>query len=281
MALATVFVMIMAISVITSLFAMRGISQFVIVSIQEKVDMAIYFKKDVSEEEIMAIRKELSQRPEAKKVDYVSKEAAMAMFAERYKDNPVLMEALDEVDRNPFLASLGISAFEASQYEIIVNFVENANFKESVEKVDYFQRKRAIDKIFSASASLNILGIILSVVLSLVAGVVAYNTIRLAIYNSREEIKIQRLVGAGNWFIRGPFLLEGVIAGVIAAMICLIVFFVIFWFLSPKIENFYPSLNIFNFFMNNFWQIILIQFGTGIFLGIASSWLAIRKYMRT
>lgn len=278
--MATVFVMFMAISVITSLFVARGISQFIISGIQEKVDVAVYFKKDVSEEEILAIKKEIAKLPEAKTVDYVSKEEALAKFIERYKDNPVLMQSLDEVGQNPFLASLGVVAFQANQYQAVINFLENADFKELISKVDYFQRKMVIDKIFSAASSINIIGIILSVVMALVAGIVAYNTIRLAIYNSREEIKIQRLVGAGNWFIRGPFLLEGIISGVIAAFICFAVFLAAFWLLSSKIENFYPSLNLLRFFLNNFWQIFLIQFGTGIVLGAFSSWLAIRKYMK-
>lgn len=278
--IATIFVMFMAISVLTSLFLAREVSQFVILGIQEKVDVAIYFKKDVSEDEILNIKKEVSQLPEAKKVDYVSKEQALNRFIEKYKDDPVMMQSLQEVDDNPFLASLGVAAYQANQYQQVVAFVENADFKDSIEKVDYFQRKSVIDKIFSAAEGINIIGIILSAIMALVAGIVAYNTIRLAIYNSREEIKIQRLVGAGNWFIRGPFLLEGVIAGIIAALVCFGIFLAASWLLAQKVENFYPSLNLLKFFMNNLWQITLIQFGTGIVLGLLSSWLAIRKYMR-
>lgn len=278
--MATVFVMFMAISVVTSLFFAMGISKFIIANIQDKVDVAVYFKRDVSEDEIMSIKKEVAKLPEAREVDYVSKEEALAKFVERYKDDPVLMQSLEEVGQNPFLASLGIVAFQANQYQAVVNFLENAEFKESIEKVDYFQRKMVIDKIFSASSSLSIIGIILSIVMALIAGIVAFNTIRLAIYNAREEIKIQRLVGAGNLFVRGPFLLEGVIAGVVAALVCFAIFLIASWLMSPKIANFYPSLNLFSFFMNNFWQIVLIQLGTGVGLGAVSSWLAIRKYMQ-
>ncbi len=278
--MATVFVMFMAISVVASLFFAMGISKFIIANIQNKVDVAVYFKSDIPEDTILSIKKEVAKIPEAREVDYVSKEEALAKFIERYKEDPVLMQSLQEVGQNPFLASLGITAFEANQYQAVVKFLENAEFKESIAKVDYFQRKMVIDKIFSASSSLNIIGIILSIIMALIAGIVAFNTIRLAIYNAREEIKIQRLVGAGNWFVRGPFLLEGIIAGVVAALVCFVIFLAASWFLSPKISSFYPSLNLFRFFMTNFWQIVLIQLGTGIGLGAASSWLAIRKYMR-
>jgi len=118
------------------------------------------------------------------------------------------------------------------------------------------------------------------VLLVIAAILVAFNTIKLAIYNSREEIKIQRLVGASNWFIRGPFLIQGTIAGIFAALIGLAVFSLVCWLLSPKIEFFFPGLNLFGIFTNNLGLIFLIQLATGLGLGIISSTIAIRKYLR-
>ena len=279
LAAATVFILVIVIALVTSLFILKEVSQFLIASIQEKVDISVYFKERALETEILNIKEEISKIPEVKEVKYISKVKALGEFVERHKDEPVLMESLEEVG-NPFLASLNIKAWEASQYGVIANFLEHPVYEDLIEKVDYFQRKPVIEKIFAITSGMEKAGWITAIVLVIVAILVTFNTIRLAIYNFREEIKIQRLVGAGNWFIRGPFLVQGAISGISAFLICLLIFSLICWGLSPKIEIFFPGLNIFQIFVSNFWLIILIQLSTGILLGVISSTLAIRKYLK-
>lgn len=277
--IANIFIIVLTISVITSLFIFKDVSKFVISGIQEKVDISVYFKYETPEKDILAVKEKTSEITEVKEVEYVSKADALEIFVERHKDNPVLMESLAEVGVNPFLASLNIKAFEASQYQSIANFLEGADFENIIEKVDYHERRPVIERIFSLTSNLNKLGIGFSIVLVIVAILVAFNTIRLAIYNSREEIKIQRLVGASNWFIRGPFLAQGAIAGFFAALICLLVFTFLTWALNSRIEVLFPGLNIFSLFMANFWLIFLLQLVTGIGLGVASSLIAVRRYL--
>lgn len=280
LSIATVFILLLTISLATSLFLFRGFSQVLISSVEKKADISVYFKEEVSESDISDFREELAEISEVKEVKYISQERALADFTERHKDNPVLMASLAEVGRNPFLASLNIMASEPGQYQTIANFLKTSNFTDLIEKVDYYQRMSVIERIFSLTSTINRSFLILSVILSLVAILVTFNTIRLAIYNSKEEIKIQRLVGAGSWFIRGPFLVQGVLAGILAVLICLLAFGLIIWGLSPKIETFFTDLDIFQFFVNNLWQIILIQFATGILLGVISSFLATRRYLK-
>lgn len=280
LSVATVFILLLAITLATSLFLFRGFSQFLISSVEEKADISVYFKEEVLESDIFEFREELTKVPEVKEIKYISQERALADFTERHKNNPVLMASLTEVGRNPFLASLNIMASEPGQYQAIANFLAASDFIDLIEKVDYYQRKSVIEKIFSLTSTINRSFLFLSIVLSLVAALVTFNTIRLAIYNLREEIKIQRLVGAGSWFIRGPFLVQGLLAGILAALICLLIFSLAIWALSPKVEIFFADLDIFQFFVTNLWQIILIQFATGILLGVISSFLATRRYLK-
>jgi len=210
-------------------------------------------------------------------VEYVSKEEAIRRLVEKH---PQLIESVQETEGMLKLAALNISVFEANQYQAVVNFLENSNFKDSIDFVDYSQRKPVIERIFSLTSLATKTGIFLSIILIITAILVTFNTIRLAILNSIEEIKIQRLVGASNWFIRGPFLVQGAIAGMIAVLISLSIFSLLIWFLSPKIEFFFAGLNLFNLFMKNFWILLLIQFSTGILLAVISSTIAIRKYLK-
>jgi len=282
-AAANIFIMTMTILLATSLFLFKDISQILISTIREKADISVYFKTAAQEEDILNVQEELSKIPEVKDVEYVSKEKALEDFVQRHKDDPVLMGSLEEVGGNPFLAALNVRAFEASQYQAVMNFLDATlapSYKDLIEKVDYYQRKPVIERIFALTSGTGKVGISLSIVLAIVAILVAFNTIRLAILNQAEEIKIQRLVGASNWFIRGPFLVQGAISGIISTLISLLIFALICWFLGPKIEFLFSGLNVWKFFTGNFFTIILIQLSTGILLGVISSSIAIRKYLK-
>lgn len=280
LAFATIFIMVMTIFLITSLFLFKDINQFLISSIREKVDISVFFKEDVAEKDIIGLKEEVSRIPEVKDVEYVSKEMALDDFVKKHESDPVLMESLNELGGNPFLASLNIKAFEANQYESIAGFFEKTDIKNLIEKIDYYQRKSVIDKIFSLASIIKNGGIILSILLAVIAILTTFNTIRLAIYNMREEIRIQRLVGASAWFIRGPFIIQGAISGFIASLLCLFFFSLTCWIVGSRFEIFFPGLNLFKFFINNFWILLLVQVGGGIILGTISSLIAIRRYLR-
>ena len=277
---ATVSIMVMTISLITFLFLFQGIVQHLISDLQEKVDVSVYFKKDSLEVEILGVREEISKIPEVKSIEYVSKEEALNRCTQRHKDDPLLMEALAEVGDNPLLASLNIKAWQANQYEALANFLEGFSSNNLIEKVDYHKNKAVIGKIFEVSSNIRLAGIIFSLLLGIIAIVIAFNTTRLAIYNSKDEIAIMRLVGASNWFIRGPFLVQGIIVGIIATVITVLLFASGTFFLGTKLETLLPGFNLFSYFLNNFWALLLIQLIAGVGLSIISSAIAIRKHLK-
>ncbi len=279
-AVATIFVLFLAVMLVSSLFLFKDISQFLISKIQERIDISIYFREDITEEDILSVKEKIYKFPEVKEIDYVSQDEALENFTARHKKDSVLIESIKEVGRNPFLASLNIKAWDPTQYQKLSDFLNKPEFENLIEKVDYYERKTVIDRICSLSSFVTKIGVSLSVILIIVAIAVTYNTIRLSIYNSRKEIKVQRLVGASNWFIRGPFLVQGIICGFLAVLISLLLFSAICWFLSPKIEKFFFELNIFNLFIENFWLMFSIQLATGIGLGMFSSAVAVRKYLK-
>lgn len=279
-AVATIFILFLAVTLVGSLFIFKDISQFLIANMQEKVDVSVYFRKEASEEDIFDVRKEIAKFPEIKDIEYVSPERALEDFMVRHEREPLLIESIEELGRNPFLASLNITTWDPSQYEKISRFLEGIEFGKVIEKVDYYQRKSVIDGIYSLNSIITRGGIVLSVVLIIVAVAVTFNTLRLSIYNSRKEIRVQRLVGASNWFIRGPFLVQGVICGILATLISLSISAATYWFLTPKISSYFFDLNLFELFKQNFLVLILAQFATGIGLGVISSLVAIRKYLK-
>jgi len=278
--IATISIMVMTIFLITSLFLLGGITKFLITSLQEKVDISVYLKADAQESDILGLKTDLEKIPDVKSVEYVSKDEALAQFKERHKSDNVILQALEEIGDNPLLATLNIKANQASQYEAITNFLESSfSYQNLIEKVNYRETKAIIDRIFSISANINTTGLIFSLILGFIAVLVAFNTVRMAIYSLREEIAVMRLVGASNWFIRGPFIIQGAIAGAIATLISLVLFLILMLFLSPKMDVLLPGFNLLGYFLGNLGTVILIQILTGVGLGVISSFIAIRRYL--
>jgi len=278
--IATVFIVSASVFLISVLFIFNSAANILIDNIKQKVDISVYFIESAKTEEVLAIKAELLKIPEVKNVNYITKEEALNEFTAKHNDEQALIDSLSEIGKNPFLASLNVSVFDSSKYQQIVDFLNGDNYKNLVERVDYFQRKPVIDRLYLISDSINKGGLILSIILGLVSILVAFNAIRVAIYASKDEISVMRLVGASNWFIRGPFLIQGVIAGLIAFIVS---FFAIFWLcygFNGSIKQIAPEISPFKIFIANFWILIIIQIVSGISIAMISSVFAIRKYLK-
>jgi len=277
---ATVGTMIITIFVFTGLLLLNHLTGTLIKNLQEKVDISVYFNQEVQESDIVIVRQELLKFPEITRVEYVSKDDVLNQFKERHKDDPMILESLTELGENPFQPVLNIKAAKAGSYKEVTQFLEQDKYKDLIDKVNYGQNEAMIAKVFQISNAIKIVGIALSLILALIAVLVSFNTVRLAIYSSREEISVMKLVGASNWFVRGPFLLEGVLAGFFAAAINLIIFLGITWKISPQINLYLPGSEIFAYYTFYLWQIFLALFGIGAFLGVISSYFAVKRYLK-
>lgn len=276
---ATTIVMVIVICLVTSLFLLQKMTNFAIASLEEKIALTVYLKKDSPEEENLAVQRELSQLPAIEKVEYVSADKALEIFTQRHKENPIIMESLAMIGENPLMPHLRIKTKQPSQYEAVSDFLGKASFGGIIDHINYSQVSPVIKKVEQITAGLSNLGIALSIVFGLIAVLVVFNTVKLAIFNLKEEIAIMRLVGASNWFIRGPLLLQGGISGILATTVSLVIFALLLFFLGPKLEVFLPGLNLFGYFLAELSKIVLIQLFTGVGLGILSSIIAIRKYL--
>lgn len=277
---ATVAVMILALFVIAGLTLFNVMTQAIVANLENRVDVSVYFNKDTEEAKVLSVRQELIGLPEVKSVDYVSQDQALAAFQERHKDNQVLLQSLQELDQNPLEASLNIKANEASQYEAISNYLSQDRFQGIIDKINYKQNEDIINRLTRLTGNIQMGGFIISLFLGLLAVLVTFNTVRLTMFTWREEISVMRFVGADNWFIRGPFMVEGVLYGIVSAIATIIVIFPILYFVSPKITNFLPEVDLMYFYQTNFLQFMLLLFGIGIVLGGVSSLIAIRRYLK-
>ncbi|KKR03722.1 MAG: hypothetical protein UT31_C0011G0004 [Parcubacteria group bacterium GW2011_GWF2_39_13b] len=279
LALATIFVMILTIFTMTVLIFLSVIGGQLLTILQNKIDVSVYLKQETADQDIKQMQADLLSLGEVKKVTFVSSEDALAEFKKKHESNQTLMDSLKELG-NPLLPAVNIEAQSASQYDSIINFLEQGKYKKIIDKINYQQNKPLIERLMKFSNTVKRSGIIVSIILAIIAGLVTFNTIRLALYNFREEIGVMKLVGASSWFARGPFLVEGVIYGIIAAAATMIIIFPIIYFFSPKISLLVPGLDMLAWLKNNFLSLLFMQLAIGILLGGVSSMVAIRKYLR-
>lgn len=282
--MSSLVVMFISLFIITSLIFMSAIMKFSLQEIKDKVDINVYFVTKASEADIFSLKKSIESIGEVSSVTYTSREEALVNFKERHQDDALTLQALNELGDNPLTASLSIKAKEPSQYGTIASFLGGGDAtpynNPIIEKVNYYQNKAVIDRLTKITDAVNTAGFWLAILFLIISVIITFNTIRLAIFISKDEISVMRLVGASSRYVKGPFIITGILYGLVSATLVIIVFFILTYWLGSLAKNFFVGLNLFDFYLKNFGQIFLIVFGSGIILGAFSSYLAVRKYLK-
>jgi len=281
---ASVLIMTITLFVITSLIFVQVALNSSLNDIKEKVDVTVYFVQDTAEADILDVQSALEKLPEVKSVTYTSSEEALNQFKDKHANDYLTLQALDELNSNPLGATLNIKAKDPSQYESISNYFENGDaFSKGaltiIDKVDYHQNKIVIDRLNAIISGAQKLGFVFSFILILISLAITFNTIRLIIYMSREEIGVMRLVGAGKKYIQGPFIVSGVLVGLTSAVVTILLFIPVSIWLGNQMTDF-VGINMFTYYKDNFFQLFIIMLVSGVLLGGISSFLAVIRYIK-
>lgn len=279
-----VFVITVTLTVVGSVMLVSELLNASLSQIREKVDINVYMVTSADVAQIEELKTSLEALPDVAEVTYTSREEALGQFRGRHENNELIMKALEELGDNPLGASLSIRAKETSQYESIANFLEERRAEETpeaplIDRINFNQNREAINKLTNIIETVERSSMIAMIILIVSSILIAFNTIRLAIYTAREEISVMRLVGASNMFIRGPFVLQGVMYGLVSGVLTLLILYPTVLWLGPGTEAFF-AFNIFNYFVTNFGYLFAVLVGSGIILGMVSSTLAIARYLR-
>jgi len=282
--LAAIFVMTVTLFFIGAVLLLSQLLQVSLAQIQDKVDINVYTVPSAAEEDVLQLKRALESLPDVEEVTYTSREQVLANFTDRHQNDELTIQSLEELGENPFGASLSVRARDTSQYEGISEFLEEQQAQENpesplIDRYNFPQNKAAIDKLTSIINAVERSSFIAMIVLVAATVLITFNTIRLAIYTMRDEISVMRLVGASNMFIRGPFMLQGVMYGLLSGVLTMLILYPIVLWLGPATESFF-GLNIFNYYVSEFGMLFGIVVGAGVALGIVSSMLAVARHLR-
>lgn len=278
---ASTLIMIVTLIILSVLSLLFVITNYSVNSIRERVDISAYFKNGLAESQIMVVRDELRQDPRVTQIDYVSSAQALENFKKNHEGDSLILESVNELDDNPLPATLQIKAATLEDYAGIAETLKSDKYKNAIDKVNFEDNRLIIDRLNTLLKFIITFGSALMILFSAIAILVIFNTITLTIYNRREEVEIMRLVGATNWYIRGPFIVEAIVYSVLATIVTSALLIPLYFGWLPRISDYLtPGGEVFNGNMFTFTAIVLAQLAIAFILSTISSLMAIRRYLR-
>jgi len=279
---ATVFVFTIALLSINVLLGVNAVIEQVVVLLEQKVDVTVTFQADTPEALLSQARFYVVSLPQTAEVKLISPEAALAAFKERNKNNPKIIDALNELATNPLGAQLVIKAKHPEDYPFLLEAIRNPQYEPFIRNSSFDDHREAIAKIQETGAQIRLFASALVAIFAFFGLLAAFNAIRVAIYTQREEIAIMRLVGASSSYIKMPFVLEGVWIALLAALLTALSVWVGMSILEPRLITLFdgrdPGLT--TFFVQNGFQLIVVQLGGLLVLSALVSWMAVGRYIR-
>ena len=252
--------------------------------INDKIDISVYLKDTVTNQQREGLINQLNNLENVESIEYLSKEQVLEQYREDNKENVDLLIAISEAD-NPLPATIKIKPKDPAKNEEIKAVLERKeNLELQAEDTSYSgERKEAIDKITNATSVFRRAVFIGVIVFAIISMLIIFNTIQMAIFNRREELRIMRLLGATPWYIRGPFIVETMIYGILAAIIAISLGNAIFTVQNQAFEA--NSLGLLDvryasdYFADNFWLFLGGLILAGMIIGATSALIATKRYL--
>lgn len=282
---AAITVMTVTLLIIFSTLIARNAFNDTLAALREDIDVSIFLKNDVSDQDLQTARRVLEQHPLVANVSYISKEQARKEFEADQEGTLDVLFALTEVEENPLPASLRVQVSDPGRLRELDSITNNPAIVE-VQSEEFPKtlgggKRDSIDNISRASSAIEIAGLALSIVAIVISTLIIFNTIRMAIFNRRDEIQMMRLIGADKNFIQGPFIVEAAMYGIIAGIVTTAIIYPVMLTQGDQLRQYDvvvgPTVELLKS-----WPILVVPviLFTGALIGIVSSFLAIRRYLK-
>ena len=277
----TIFILILMLLSINTLVVINVLTSEAVSSIKDQIDISIYFNHEASDEEIDEIKTYVNSFPEVLSIAYLNKDQVLENFKNEHKDSEDVMSALNELSENPLGSTIVVKTRDPRDYTKIITALSVPEYENIIEAKTFANSQKAIDRINIITNQVETFAIFLSALFAIIAFLIIFNTIRVAIYTHRSEISIKKLVGATNWFVRGPYVVESLVFSVLSLGLSYLATFFTLKFLDPFVAVvFNKEAILLSYYQNNFWEIVLLQFVLVFLITLVSSLLAMRRYLR-
>lgn len=283
--LASVLTMIVMLFVIAGTYFVNALLVDTLATLQGKVDVNVYFTPETTEAPVLELQADLERLSEVKEVEYISRGEVLDRFIEQNQNNQATLNALQELGgENPFGATLTIRAQETSQYESIAEFLDvytsNSTTSQYIERINYFDNKKAIETLDQLITGAKVAGVFVSGLFIALALFITLNTLRLAIYISKDEIHVMNMVGASRSYISGPFMVTGALYGLVAALIVMLLLWPLTLILTNEVQAFFVDVDFYQYYVKDFFVLFGGLVLVGVVVGALASIFAVKKYVK-
>lgn len=282
LSIVTIFMIFLALLSINFLVIIQAGSEAAITAVKERIDVSIYFKNNIRETTIAEIKAELEALSQVRAIEYRSPQQNLELFRDRHQNDPSIQETLKELEGNPLGATLIVRAKRLEDYPVILEATDNPKYAELIEEKSFDDHHLVIERITAITDNVRKAGLISSAIFVLIACLIVFNTVRIAIFTHQNEITVMKLVGASNWFIRAPFIIETILYGVVASVLAIAIIYPTLFFLQPRLTEFFGGTAFDLVGYVNHYAIFIFggQLVGIVLLTMVSSSLAINKYLK-
>lgn len=278
----TLTILFLALTSVNTLIVLNILADTAIKTVENRIDVSVYFKSEVREDQILNVQSYLLSQEGVKDVSYVSRDQALVNFKERHANNPKVLESLEALGDNPLGAALVIHAKSPEYYEKIISAVSGEQYNSLIEDKDFEDYRAVIKKITAVTERLSFAVTIMAIIFGLISILIVFNTLRVAVYTHRDEIKIMRLVGATDGFIIAPYIMESLMFALVSLGLSVVFFYPMLGLIQPYVTTFFEAdgLNLVEYFNNNFLMIFGLEFVGVAILNVFSAIVATTKYLK-
>jgi cell division transport system permease protein len=266
---------------VNTLIIVRIITDKSISVVRDQIDVSIYFSPEADEEQIIEIRDYISSFPEITKQTFFSSDQVLENFKNSYVNNEEIMMSLEELGENPLGPTLVVKTRDPKDYKKIILALDIPEYRDIIEAKTFDDTEIAIEKISNVTGQLERFTYFLTALFGLIAFVIIFNTIRVAIYTQRIEIGIKKLVGATNWYVKGPYIIEALFFSILSIFLAFLVILVSISFFDNYLVVIFSTPNLLtNYYNLNIMNLVLFQFLSVFLLTSLSSLFAMSKYLK-
>lgn len=285
LAIAAIAVMVITLTIMLFSLIANATLTNTIRQITDRINVSVFLKDTVTTQQKDKLVSDLQNVENVKSVEYLSKDDVLTQQQKPTDDNLSFQLAISQVD-NPFPATIHVKPVDPNKLQTIQTYLDKPEIRDlQAAKTSYSgETKVALDNITRSTNFLRQAGLVGVLIFAVVSMLIIFNTIRMTIFNRRDELQIMRLLGAGTGYIRGPFVVETIIYGIVSAVFSLTLVNSLFLVsASAFAASNFGLLDIGfanNYFRQNFWVILAAQLGIGILIGAVSSAIATRRYLK-
>ncbi|MFH1790018.1 MAG: permease-like cell division protein FtsX [bacterium] len=277
----TIFILILMLLSVNILWSLDTITKNAVISVKNQIDVSFYFSIDASDADVKAVKNAVDSFSEVEETKLLSADEVLDDFMERHKNQQETIQALTELGSNPFGPTLIVKTTEPEDQNKIITFLDAPEYKKIIESRSFDKQDKAIERLQDITNKVERVGFGLTVLFAIISFLIIFNTIRAAINSQRVEISIKRLVGASNWFIRGPYLIEALLFTAISVALAFAIVFFSFNWLDMYMASVFPQgFSLTNYYKSNIFLLCGIQATAVLLLTVISSGLAMRKQLK-